>query len=100
MDHSEMTPSAVCPKCIVDVTGDGSVSMFGSTNQSAEKPGTSESVRKSACIQFEKEKQHQVWNVFMFILSISFYERYGFPLNGDFIMKSYIKQYSFNLNDT
>lgn len=100
MGHSEMTPSAVSTKCIVDVTGDVSVSMFGSTNQSAEKPGTSESVRKSACIKFEKKEQHQVWNVFMFILSISLYKRYRFPLNGDFILKSYIKQYSFNLKDT
>lgn len=66
-----MTPNAVSTKCIDDVTGDGSVSMVGRTNESAVKPGTSDSVRKSACIQFEKQEQHQVWNV-LCLCSISF----------------------------
>lgn len=71
-----MTPSAESTKFRYDVTGDGSVSMFVSTNQSAGSPGTSESVRKSACIQFEKNEQHQVWNDFAFIRSVSFYKRF------------------------
>ncbi len=65
-----MTPSAEPSKFRDDVMKGGSVSMFVSTNQSAGNPGTSESVRKSACIQFEKNEQRQVWNVFAFICYI------------------------------
>lgn len=46
MAFGEMTPSAESTQFRDDVTGDGSVSMFVSTNQSAGNPGTSESVKE------------------------------------------------------